>query len=691
MTDFPVVAFGVSAALYAAFALMVLVTSTRRAVTLALAVASVASALWLAAGAAYYRDTGVGLDLLHVLEVLRVLAWVAVMGVLLRITPSFRRASTLAVVLAAVGVLALILIAGWVAPGNRFDLAPRVELSALLTLAVLALASVEQVYRNTHVDDRWAIKYLCFGVGVIFAFDVYLYAEAALFRRVNADAWLARGPVNALAVPLLVLAARRNPNWDVRLFVSRHVVFHGATLFAAGIYLLAMSLAGYYLKTAGGTWGGAVRVVFLAGGLIFGLALVFSAQLRAEARHFLARHFYQNKYDYAEQWLKFTDRMADSDGDPASVGQSMIRSIADIVDATGSILYEVRGRGTLEEITDWNLDYQETRVVEVSDEVLERLYAEQLVLLDGDPYVPPEKLPKALCALPRSWVMVPMLHGGRLIGVIVLGQSRARVELGEEDRALLVTVGKQAAGILALVRANERLAEARQFDAFNRLSAFVVHDIKNVVAQLALIEKNAARFRDNPEFVDDAFNTVSSAVDRMNRLLASLRKASVAESSPVTFDVAPVTRKAVAARAHQDPRPGVVADDLEAWVEGDPERLGMVIEHLVTNAQEATAADGRVEVALARDGASVRISVSDTGCGMTPEFIAERLFKPFDTTKGNAGMGIGVYEARHVIEEFGGTLEVESEPGVGTRFEIVLPAAETTGPALIEASAAGGA
>jgi signal transduction histidine kinase len=110
-----------------------------------------------------------------------------------------------------------------------------------------------------------------------------------------------------------------------------------------------------------------------------------------------------------------------------------------------------------------------------------------------------------------------------------------------------------------------------------------------------------------------------------------------------------------------------------------------VLEHLVQNAQEATAAEGKVELRLGRQQELAVIEIEDSGCGMDTQFIRERLFKPFDTTKGNAGMGVGAYEAREFVLGAGGDIQVSSEPGVGTRFTVTLPLASVEDPTVAAA------
>lgn len=112
-----------------------------------------------------------------------------------------------------------------------------------------------------------------------------------------------------------------------------------------------------------------------------------------------------------------------------------------------------------------------------------------------------------------------------------------------------------------------------------------------------------------------------------------------------------------------------------------------MVGHLIQNAIEATPPHGHVMIRLGQreEGAhagAVEIEIADTGQGMSEEFIRERLFKPFDSTK-SAGMGIGVFESREYITELGGMLEVSSQPGIGTTFKVVLPLYHEPAPAML--------
>ncbi|MFO8006032.1 ATP-binding protein, partial [Thioalkalivibrio sp.] len=238
---------------------------------------------------------------------------------------------------------------------------------------------------------------------------------------------------------------------------------------------------------------------------------------------------------------------------------------------------------------------------------------------------------------------------------------------------LLKTAGRQLAVYVALVRTSEALMEARQFETFHRLSAFIVHDLKNISAQLSLVCSNAERHRDNPEFVADAFRTVANARDRLERTQAQLRNVQPrAEAPREVIELRELLEEVIARSQAAQPVPSLEAQ-ADAKVSGDREALKNVLLHLVRNAQEATPDSGQIRLTLYTEEGWAIMLVADDGAGMDEDFLRQRIFRPFQTTKGNAGMGIGLYEARDQIMRMGGRIDVHSQLGAGTRFTIRLP------------------
>jgi putative PEP-CTERM system histidine kinase len=277
--------------------------------------------------------------------------------------------------------------------------------------------------------------------------------------------------------------------------------------------------------------------------------------------------------------------------------------------------------------------------------------------------------------VPNAWLVVPLATGNEMIGFVVLATARTKIDVNWEVNDLLKTAGRQAGAFLGQMQATEALLEVRKFDAFNRMSAFVVHDLKNIVAQLSLMLKNAERHRDNPEFQQDMLMTVEHSVERMRQLMMQLREGATPVDSPRGIDLGDVIRRIRTAKSGQGRDLDIDLTD-KVIARGHEDRIERVIGHIVQNALDATDNGGRVWVRLARQGTHAMIEVGDTGHGMTPEFLRERLFKPFQTTK-PAGMGIGAYESFQYVHELGGKVSVDSAVNVGTQVSLLLPLFDT--------------
>ena len=220
---------------------------------------------------------------------------------------------------------------------------------------------------------------------------------------------------------------------------------------------------------------------------------------------------------------------------------------------------------------------------------------------------------------------------------------------------------------------------ARQFDSFNRMSTFMVHDLKNLVAQLSLLLSNAEKHKNNPEFQKDMIETIDHSVQKMKVLLQKLsRGASIDETATVLMDQ--LLRHTVDSKSPYEPIPVLEIHKTHIRINANWDRLDRVVGHIIQNAIEATPKSGEVRVTLSQRGDRAIIEIRDTGIGMSEEFIREKLFSPFVSTK-VAGMGIGVFETKEYVQELGGSLEVTSSPAKGTVFKIELPISDANLPA----------
>lgn len=547
-----------------------------------------------------------------------------------------------------------------------------------LLLSLATTIALEQLYRNADVKAKWALWPLVIGVGLCAVFDFIIFAQAAMVEHLNFEFWYARGYLLAIGMPFLLISARRMKNWSVDVFVSRDVVFYSSMLMISGLYLLVLALAGYAIKIIGGHWGSVISIAFLGLGGTVLVVLLLTERLRREVKVFITKHFYANKYDYRVEWLKSIEQLEVGSG--GDCYQTATDIICQSINASGGILIKVDSGQQFKVMAENHLSPDLTRTTQLENVC--KFFEHKAWIVDIREYSYIEKsypelaLDADYAAQNNIDLIIPITTGDKLWGMFLLSLGNKTTSkatyLNWEDRDLLFAVTRQLSNYLSLNEANSELAESKQFEAFHRMSAFLVHDLKNIQGQLALINSNASRHRENPAFIDDVFETIESATNRLDKVLNQLRNKQTDETKKTKVDLNLLVNSVAEQRNLNAPAVEVnIKEQLLIEIEAD--ELQSVINHLVQNAQEATPENGWVKIKATQDGGFIRIAVVDNGIGMSQDFIKNRLFKPFDTTKGNAGMGIGVYEAKQFVEKQGGNLQVTSFENEGTIFQLSLP------------------
>lgn len=545
-----------------------------------------------------------------------------------------------------------------------------------LLLAIVGLVSVEQLYRNT--QQYRLIKLLSIAIGSIFVYDIYLFSHSLIFGRIDPDLWQARGGINgisALFMALGALAVANQSGQPARLSISRPVVFYTTSLTAAGCFLALMAIGGYYVQLYGGSWGTVMQimVLFLA---LMAIAVVFvSRTARSRLNVWINKHFFHHKYDYRVEWLKLINYLSQPSQND-NFHERAIKAVAAIFKSPGGALWLRAGR-SYTPIAAHNIQLPPTSVDEpVDTPFCHALRENEWVFSPNSPENEQlgafnERLPHWIYTIDNLWLVLPLLTETELLGFMILTEPELDTSLTWEDLDLIKTVGRQIASYLDRHEAAELLAESRQFDAFNKLTAFIMHDLKNLIAQQALVVENAAKHRENPAFFEDAIRTIDNSVARMSNLLKKLQQNEPSELR--SLELHRVLMEAVKKCKEQRPVPSLRLEQTDLRINADQDRLIMTLTHIIKNAQEATDKSGFVDVTLRKQGNDAIITVEDNGVGMDQEFIKNQLFRPFVTTKSGKGMGIGVYQTREFISSLGGTVTVDSARGEGTTFSISLP------------------
>ena len=547
-----------------------------------------------------------------------------------------------------------------------------------LALSINALVSVEQLYRYAAENDR-QIKLLCMNLLAIFLFDIYLYTHALIFNGVDSLLWQSRAAISITTCLLMTLGGLllfQQKDRPARLTISRPIALYTTSLILAGFIVTFLSLGGYYVKLYGGNWGTVFYTFVLAIAVILIATVFISSRIRARLSVLINKHLFRYKYDYRSEWLRLINYLAE----PASVGdvnQRAFFAVASVTKAPSGAIWLLK-QGFYEPVYRANLP----NFIELQEEPVNSPFCRAFIESDWV-FIPDsnndhahsqhnEVLPHWTKNIPDLWLIFPLIVAEELIGFIALTKPLNNESLTWEDLDLLKTIGRQIASYLKRHHQEEQLAERKQFDTYNKLVAFIVHDLNNLMAQQALLVRNAERHKDNPAFVDDVINTISHSVTRMSNLLKKLRR----DDEPDSITLVPIDEVMMNALEECVQGKPQITTDIETTsriVIGDPVRLVMTIAHFLKNAQEATPENGKVHVTLRVIDDRVQISIEDSGSGMDWDFIHNRLFKPFETTKSGKGMGIGAYLSKEYISELGGTLNVVSEPNQGTTVTMSLP------------------
>lgn len=546
-----------------------------------------------------------------------------------------------------------------------------------LGLAVISLVSIEQLYRFIAVNDR-QIKLLCMNLGAIFIYDVYLFTYGLIFREIDPLLWQSRAAVSfatCLFMTLGGLVPLQQYTNTANFNISRPIAFYTTSLVGIGVLITLLSLGGYYVRLYGGNWGTVIYSFILVAAVLLIATVFMSSTLRLHLSVLINKHLFRHKYDYRSEWLRVINYLAQP-AESSEVNRRAFFAAASTTRAPGGAMWLLK-QGFYEPVYQLNLSDSVNLQQEPADSPFCRalLESEWVYFPEGgdDEAIGHNNhlLPYWARCFPNLWLIFPLIVGQELVGFVALTNPQDDTTLTWEDLDLLKTIGRQLASYLKRHQQAEQLAVGRQFDTYNKLVAFIIHDLNNLIAQQALMVKNAEKYKDNPAFVEDAINTISNSVDRMNNLLKKLRRD---ESDLVKrLNIKEVVEQAVS-ECHRDKlKLTAGADTANRTINADQVRLTMTLTNFIKNAQEATAGGGEVHVTLTQRHNWAIITIEDNGSGMDWDFVHNRLFKPFDTTKSGKGMGIGVYLSREYISELEGTLNVLSAVGEGTTITISLP------------------
>jgi putative PEP-CTERM system histidine kinase len=551
---------------------------------------------------------------------------------------------------------------------------------AALVFAVIILMNLERTLRAAVGTLRWRIKFVVLALGLVFGVRFYTGSQALLYSAPDISLAIFNSGALCLACVLMAVSFLRTSLSGTEVYPSLAVLQHSLTVFLAGIYLVTIGILAKVAVLMGGDRAFPIKSFLVLLSLVaLGMALV-SDRVRFLGKRFISRHFRRPFYDYRSLWRSFTERTATVVEERAYCRElvNLISETVQVLSVTTWLADESRGKLVLVASTSLTDGQSQPSAAEIDLGTLAKVMANQVE-------------PLALDRCTESWVedlkrcnpshfqagggrtCVPLSGKGQFLGLLIVGDRVNGIPLSVEDFELLKCIADQAANGLLNLQLSNRLIRAREMEAFQSMAAFFVHDLKNTASSLSLMLQNLPAQMENPAFRQDAWRAVSKAVGKINDLIGRLSQLrEKLEMNRIEADLTPVLEAALESVGTPPGINLIRAVGPTPRIAMDPEQIQKVATNLLINAREAVGSNGEIRIESFRNNGWVVFSVQDNGCGMGPEFLNRSLFRPFQTTKKN-GIGIGMFHCKTIVEAHQGRIEVESEPGKGTTFRVLLP------------------
>ena len=549
----------------------------------------------------------------------------------------------------------------------------------LLIAAVLVLVNLERTFRSAVGTMQWRIKFMVLGLGIVFGARIYTLSQGLLFSG-NILALTDVETVSLLiGCTLIAVAFLRSGFGEIDVYPSHAVLRTSLTVLLVGAYLFIVGvLAQVVARTGGsGTFQFQAFVVLLGFALL--AVLLLSNRLRQVIRGFVSRHFKRPQYDFRQIWTRFTQCTSSVLDQPG-----LCAAAAKLIAETFNVL----------SVTVWLFDEQERLVFAASTSRSEREANNAIPNLAGlgtaltkiRGLSKPFDLEKAKGDYADSLrqigssqfrtggnrVCAPLWTGDRSVGVAILADRVGGAPYTIEELDLLKCMADQTAMSLLNLRLTEEIMRGKELEAFQAVSAFFVHDLKNAASTLSLTLQNLPVHFDDPAFREDALRGIGETANRINQLISRVGALRRLELKLAEVDLNLLITDALKV-LNGTPGISVVKEfHLQPKLKVDRDQFGSVITNLLLNARDAIRSGGEVRVETVQSDGWAILSVADNGCGMSPAFLKASLFRPFQTTK-KKGLGIGMFQSKMIIQAHRGKIQVESEPGAGTTIRVMLP------------------
>jgi putative PEP-CTERM system histidine kinase len=551
----------------------------------------------------------------------------------------------------------------------------------LLLSSVLILMNLERTYHASVGTMRWRIKFMILGLAVIFVVRAYSTSQAVLYHATDLSLQAVNSAAFLVGGIMVLRSLLREGHFDVDVYPSHTLLHNSLTVLTAGIYLFVVGVLAKIVAFFGGDASFALKAFIVLLALVLLTLVLLSDRVRLRTRRFVSRNFQRPFYDYRVVWRKFTQGTA-RHVDPTALSVEIVKMVSEIFQSLSVTVWLIEeGHEKLNLAASTSLTDERARELEL--DAAETAQTVAVLNTHPDPIDLDASVEKWAVALRRlqpdnfhkggNRICVPLVAGGELLGVMTLGDRVSGERFSLQDLDLLKSIGDQIAANLLNIKLSQRLSQGKQLEAFQAMSAFFVHDLKNTASTLSLMLQNLPIHFNDPQFREDALRGISKTVTHINDLIKRLSLLREEISiQPVEADLNTSVNEALKC-LDATPTVELVKEFRPlAKIRLDPAQIQNVVVNLVLNARDAINARGQIRVETAQQNGWVVLTVTDSGCGMPPEFIQRSLFRPFQTTK-KQGIGIGMFQCKMIVEAHHGKIEVQSELNKGTTFRILLP------------------
>ena len=550
-------------------------------------------------------------------------------------------------------------------------------LASLLCIVVMLFMAwqLEAFWRQLPKSRSREYELLVVGGMIVSVVQGGVASYLVTYLEVTKDILFLQAAFLLVAWILLLIGVLRYRLLSRKLFVSRKIVYSVVTPSLFSVYFLLLGATSLVVRLYNYPFKLVLLWFFFGIGAVGLAILAVSESVRQRLRFFISTHFYAEKYEYRDEWLAFSKLLQHANTE-AKVLDTLHQVLVETLYTREIWIWAGSEDVGFELVVPDSVADKESCRLPGNDPVLRHLRLQPHLDLASSTETESNKFNACIASLPppRPILFAPLIADGQLVGCIALGPEYTGGRYGQDDFDLLTAIGSQAASALIAVRLTEETACLRERRAMHNISAFLLHDVKNAASILSLVYVNAQEHMDDPEFRKDMLTAIGDALQRMDKVQASLGMLrDRVESVWQEVALCHFLEELLARFGRRLPGLEISLDcPQKITLRTDTHLLETVFENLFLNAYEAGNGSSQVQITVISTDEGITLTVANSGPCISEHLLPDQLFQRFVSDK-PGGSGIGLWQARLVLQRLGATIAADNPVAGGARFTIHLP------------------